>query len=93
MEHVLFSGLVILLYLVFIFGWYHVGSSATGEKLHVIHGSRKKKGNQSAAHTGDVLSLAISSDGKFLVSLDLDLEIDDVLQSSFTKFRTGLQLT
>lgn len=48
----------------------------TGEKLHVIHGRRKKNNQHSVGHDRDVLCLAISSDGKFLVSGGKDMTIN-----------------
>ena len=44
------------------------GSVEQSRKVHVIHGGRKGTEKTHKGHTGHVLSLAISSDGKYLVS-------------------------
>ena len=45
------------------------GQVDSGHKVHIIYGSWK--GSNTDSHSDEILSLAISSDGKFLVSRHL----------------------
>lgn len=44
------------------------GELSTGKKVHTIHGGRKGTEDKHKGHTAHVLCMAISTDGKFLVS-------------------------
>ncbi|XP_053725232.1 U3 small nucleolar RNA-interacting protein 2 isoform X1 [Synchiropus splendidus] len=45
---------------------------ATGKKLHTIHGGRKGTDDRHVGHTAHVLCMAISSDGKYLATGDMN---------------------
>jgi ribosomal RNA-processing protein 9 len=45
------------------------GDIETGKKLHTIKGGRKGTEARHGGHTTQVLCMAISSDGKYLVSI------------------------
>lgn len=47
------------------------GDVESGKKLHVIHGKKKGKEDKHGGHTKYILSMAVSSDGKYLVRQDL----------------------
>lgn len=47
------------------------GDVASGKKLHTIHGGRKGTEDRHVGHTAHILCMAISSDGKYLVSSTL----------------------
>ena len=44
------------------------GDLETGKKIHTVHGGRKGTEKKHKGHTAQVLCMAISTDGKFLVS-------------------------
>lgn len=49
------------------------GDVAGGKKLHTIPGGRKGTEDRHIGHTAHILCMAISSDGKYLVSSPLPL--------------------
>ena len=44
------------------------GSLKEKRKVHVIHGGRKGTEKKHVGHTGHVMAMALSSDGKYLVN-------------------------
>lgn len=50
-----------------------LGDIANGKKVHTIRGGHKGKEDQHVRHTMHILSMAISSDGKYLVSGSISL--------------------
>lgn len=49
-----------------------VGNIVTGRKEVILSGHKKGTAGAPVGHTGAVMALAVSSDGKFMVSEDTD---------------------
>ena len=68
-----------------------LGNVRTGKKVHVIPRGPKGSEKQPTGHTSHILCLAVSSDGRYLVSYNLlskqtDLASLRVLQEPFSVF-------
>ena len=48
------------------------GELSTGKRIHTIHGGKKGAEKKVKCHSAQVLAIAISSDGKFLVRLQFE---------------------